>query len=89
MLQNNLIDGFGRKISYLRLSLTDRCDLRCLYCMSERQTFMPKEDLLTLDEIDTLLKVFVARGVRKIRLTGGEPLARKDFMSIAEQVLRD
>ncbi len=88
MLQNNLIDGFGRKISYLRLSLTDRCDLRCLYCMSARQTFMPKEDLLTLDEIDTLLKVFVARGVRKIRLTGGEPLARKDFMSIAEQVAR-
>ncbi|MEO0549098.1 MAG: GTP 3',8-cyclase MoaA [Pseudomonadota bacterium] len=74
-----LIDRFGRQVTYLRLSVTDRCDLRCTYCMAERMTFLPRTDLLTLEELDRVAAAFIARGVRKIRLTGGEPLVRRDI----------
>lgn len=75
-----LIDPFGRHVSYLRVSVTDRCDLRCVYCMSEDMTFLPKRDLLSLEELDRLCSAFVARGVRKLRITGGEPLVRKNIL---------
>src|SRR5262245_21919624 len=75
-----LIDPFGRHVTYLRVSVTDRCDFRCSYCMSEHMTFLPKKDLLTLEELDRLCSTFVARGVRKLRITGGEPLVRKNIM---------
>ena len=74
--QRPLIDRFGRHITYLRLSVTDRCDLRCTYCMAERMTFLPKSEVLTLEELETVAKEFVHRGVQKIRITGGEPLVR-------------
>ncbi|MET3664117.1 GTP 3',8-cyclase MoaA [Caulobacter sp. 1776] len=77
-----LIDGFGRAVTYLRVSVTDRCDLRCLYCMSEHMTFLPKAEVLTLEELDRLASTFVGLGVRKLRLTGGEPLVRKGFMDL-------
>ena len=77
-LTSGLTDGFGRRITYLRLSVTDRCDLRCFYCMAERPAFLPKADLLTADELDRLAGAFVARGVTKLRVTGGEPLVRRD-----------
>lgn len=77
-----LTDSFGRDITYLRLSLTDRCDLRCFYCMSEHMVFLPKKDLLSLEELGNVADAFIARGVRKIRLTGGEPLVRKDFLTL-------
>ncbi|RIJ24567.1 GTP 3',8-cyclase MoaA [Henriciella barbarensis] len=77
-----LIDRFGREISYLRLSVTDRCDLRCAYCMAEHMTFLPKKDLLSLEELQTVADAFIRRGVRKIRITGGEPLVRKDIMGL-------
>ena len=77
-----LIDGFGRQISYLRLSVTDRCDLRCLYCMAEDMEFLPKREVLSLEELEQLCDAFIARGVRKIRLTGGEPLVRRDVMTL-------
>jgi cyclic pyranopterin phosphate synthase len=72
-----MIDGFGRRITYVRMSVTDRCDLRCRYCMAERMTFLPRKDVLSLEEIVELADIFIARGVRRIRLTGGEPLVRK------------
>jgi cyclic pyranopterin phosphate synthase len=72
-----MIDGFGRHITYVRMSVTDRCDLRCRYCMGERMTFLPRKDVLTLEEIADLADIFIARGVDRIRLTGGEPLVRK------------
>ena len=72
-----LIDKYKRQISYLRLSITDRCDLRCTYCMSEKMKFLPKSDLLTLEELIRVSEAFIERGVRKIRITGGEPLVRK------------
>ncbi len=72
-----LVDPFGRAITYVRVSVTDRCDFRCVYCMSEHMTFLPKADLLTLEELDRLCSAFVAKGVRKLRLTGGEPLVRR------------
>ena len=75
-----LIDPFGRHVSYLRVSVTDRCDFRCTYCMAEHMTFLPKRDLLTLEELDRLCSAFVAKGVRKLRITGGEPLVRKNIM---------
>ena len=78
----SMVDPFGRGISYLRVSVTDRCDFRCVYCMSEHMTFLPKKDLLTLEELDRLCSVFVAKGVRKLRITGGEPLVRKDIMTL-------
>src|SRR5262252_761098 len=77
-----LIDPFGRAISYLRVSVTDRCDFRCVYCMAENMAFLPKADLLTLEELDRLCSAFVARGVRKLRLTGGEPLVRRGIMTL-------
>ena len=77
-----LVDPFGRAISYLRVSVTDRCDFRCVYCMAENMTFLPKHDLLTLEELDRLCGAFVAKGVRKLRLTGGEPLVRRGIMSL-------
>src|SRR3954470_8442033 len=77
-----MTDPFGRSISYLRVSVTDRCDFRCLYCMSEDMTFLPKRDLLTLEELDRLCSVFVERGLRKLRITGGEPLVRRNIMSL-------
>jgi cyclic pyranopterin phosphate synthase len=74
---NPMIDGFGRRITYVRMSVTDRCDLRCRYCMAERMTFLPRKDVLSLEEIVELADIFIARGVKRIRLTGGEPLVRK------------
>jgi GTP 3',8-cyclase len=81
-----LTDSFGRDITYLRLSLTDRCDLRCFYCMAEHMVFLPKKDLLSLEELGDVADAFIARGVRKIRLTGGEPLVRKDFLTLVEHL---
>jgi cyclic pyranopterin phosphate synthase len=72
-----MIDSFGRRITYVRMSVTDRCDLRCRYCMAEQMTFLPKKDVLTLEEMVELADIFIARGVKRIRLTGGEPLVRK------------
>jgi cyclic pyranopterin phosphate synthase len=83
-----MIDPFGRRISYLRVSVTDRCDFRCVYCMSEDMTFLPKLDLLTLEELDRLCSAFVAKGVRKLRLTGGEPLVRRNVMSLIHSLGR-
>jgi GTP 3',8-cyclase len=77
-----MIDPFGRHVSYLRVSVTDRCDFRCAYCMSENMTFLPKADLLTLEELDRLCSAFVRRGVRKLRITGGEPLVRREIMTL-------
>jgi len=77
-----LVDPFGRAITYLRVSVTDRCDFRCVYCMAEDMTFLPKREVLSLEELDRLCSAFVARGVRKLRLTGGEPLVRKNIMSL-------
>src|SRR5256884_6381298 len=77
-----LVDPFQRAITYLRVSVTDRCDFRCVYCMSEHMTFLPKADLLTLEELDRLCSAFIARGVRKLRLTGGEPLVRRGIMTL-------
>ncbi|MCZ4296508.1 GTP 3',8-cyclase MoaA [Henriciella marina] len=79
-----LTDRYGREISYLRLSVTDRCDLRCTYCMAEHMSFLPKKDLLSLEELQTVADAFIRRGVRKIRITGGEPLMRKDIMGLFE-----
>jgi len=75
-----MIDPFGRRITYLRVSVTDRCDFRCVYCMAENMTFLPKADLLTLEELDRLCSAFIGKGVRKLRITGGEPLVRKNIM---------
>jgi GTP 3',8-cyclase len=83
-----MVDPFGRTIRYLRVSVTDRCDLRCFYCMSEDMTFLPKKDLLTLEELDRLCTAFIAKGVRKIRLTGGEPLVRRNVMSLVRSLSR-
>jgi cyclic pyranopterin phosphate synthase len=83
-----LIDGFGRKVTYLRLSVTDRCDLRCVYCMAEHMTFLPKAEVLTLEELERIADAFVALGVRKLRITGGEPLVRKNVMSLFEVLSR-
>jgi cyclic pyranopterin phosphate synthase len=83
-----LTDRFGRTIRYLRLSVTDRCDLRCVYCMAEDMQFVPKRDLLTLEELDRLASAFVAKGVSKIRITGGEPLVRKDILALFRSLSR-
>ena len=83
-----IIDPFGRAITYLRVSVTDRCDFRCVYCMSEHMTFLPKRDLLTLEELDRLCGVFVRLGVRKLRLTGGEPLMRRNVMQLIQSLGR-
>ena len=81
-----LLDQFGRQITYLRLSVTDRCDLRCTYCMAETMKFLPKRDLLTIEELDTVAAAFVGRGVKKIRVTGGEPLVRKGMPELFERL---
>jgi cyclic pyranopterin phosphate synthase len=83
-----LIDPFGRAISYLRVSVTDRCDFRCVYCMAENMSFLPKSEILTLEELDRLCSAFVARGVRKLRLTGGEPLVRRGIMTLVNSLSR-
>jgi len=83
-----LVDPFGRDISYLRVSVTDRCDFRCVYCMAEHMSFLPKADLLTLEELDRLCSAFIARGVRKLRLTGGEPLVRRGIMTLFSSLSR-
>jgi len=83
-----LIDPFGRHVSYLRVSVTDRCDFRCTYCMAEDMTFLPKRDLLTLEELDRVCSAFIDQGVKKIRLTGGEPLVRKGIMTLVESLSR-
>ncbi len=83
-----LIDPFARAINYLRVSVTDRCDFRCVYCMAEHMTFLPKKELLTLEELDRLCSVFVRLGVRKLRVTGGEPLVRKNIMWFFERMGR-
>ncbi|GAM97776.1 molybdenum cofactor biosynthesis protein MoaA [alpha proteobacterium U9-1i] len=83
-----LTDGFGRRISYLRVSVTDRCDLRCTYCMPERAHFLPKAEVLSLEELERLCGVFVRTGVRKLRLTGGEPLVRRDAMTLVRGLSR-
>src|SRR3989441_7606733 len=83
-----LIDPFGRAITYLRVSVTDRCDFRCVYCMSENMTFLPKADLLSLEELDRMCGAFIARGVRKLRLTGGEPLVRRGIMTLVASLSR-
>ncbi|SIQ13794.1 cyclic pyranopterin monophosphate synthase subunit MoaA [Rhizobium sp. RU20A] len=84
-----MIDPFGRAITYLRVSVTDRCDFRCTYCMAEDMTFLPKRDLLTLEELDRLCRAFIARGVRKLRLTGGEPLVRKNIMFLIRALSKE
>ena len=84
-----LIDGFQRRITYLRLSVTDRCDLRCAYCMPRDMAFLPRRDLLTLDELHRLARAFIDRGVRTIRITGGEPLVRRDVMDLVRALGRD
>ena len=83
-----LIDPFGRTVDYLRVSVTDRCDLRCVYCMSERQTFLPKAEVLTIEELDRLCSAFIGLGTRRLRLTGGEPLMRRGFMQLVEGLSR-
>jgi cyclic pyranopterin phosphate synthase len=83
-----LVDPFGRTVSYLRVSVTDRCDLRCIYCMSESIRFVPRADLLSLEELDRTCAAFVARGVRKLRFTGGEPLVRKGLVDLLSNVSR-
>lgn len=83
-----MIDPFGRSVTYLRLSVTDRCDLRCTYCMSEKMTFLPKRDLLTLEELDRLSTAFITKGVKKLRITGGEPLVRRDVLNLIDSLSR-
>jgi cyclic pyranopterin phosphate synthase len=83
-----LVDGFGRTVTYLRVSVTDRCDLRCVYCMSEHMTFLPKAEVLTLEELDRIASAFVGLGVRKLRITGGEPLVRKGMMGLMSRLGR-
>ncbi|MEP1142811.1 MAG: GTP 3',8-cyclase MoaA [Henriciella sp.] len=81
-----LVDQFGRQVTYLRLSVTDRCDLRCSYCMAETMQFLPKKDLLTIEELDRVCRAFIQRGVQKIRITGGEPLVRKGMPELFERL---
>ncbi len=86
--RRELIDPFGRAITYLRVSVTDRCDFRCVYCMAENMSFLPKAEVLTLEELDRLCSAFIARGVRKLRLTGGEPLVRRGIMTLVNSLSR-
>ncbi len=83
-----MIDPFGREVSYLRVSVTDRCDFRCMYCMSENMTFLPKADVLSLEELDRLCSAFIRKGVKKLRITGGEPLVRRNIMSLFRNLSR-
>jgi cyclic pyranopterin phosphate synthase len=84
----SMLDPFGRTVSYLRVSVTDRCDFRCVYCMAEDMTFLPKADLLSLEELDRLCSAFIGMGVRKLRLTGGEPLVRRGIMTLIDSLGR-
>ena len=86
--QTPMIDGFGRRITYLRVSVTDRCDFRCVYCMPEQMQFLQKRELLTLEELDRLTSAFIAKGVRKVRLTGGEPLVRRNILWLIQSMAR-
>jgi GTP 3',8-cyclase len=86
--QGALVDSHGRRVSYLRLSITDRCDLRCTYCMPERMTFLPRKDVLSFEELDELVTAFASFGVDKLRITGGEPLVRKDIMELMARFSR-
>src|SRR5690606_17520717 len=86
--QGDMIDPFGRSIDYLRVSVTDRCDFRCTYCMAEDMAFLPKKDLLSLEVLDRLCSVFIEKGVRKLCLTGGEPLVRKNIMHLVRELSR-
>jgi cyclic pyranopterin phosphate synthase len=86
--RSTLTDSFGRRIDYLRISVTDRCDLRCRYCMAEEMTFLPRSEILTLEELGVIADSFIARGVRRIRLSGGEPLVRRDFSELAHRIGR-
>ncbi|MGQ5700943.1 GTP 3',8-cyclase MoaA [Sandaracinobacteroides sp. A072] len=88
MVTRPLIDGFGRRISYVRLSVTDRCDFRCTYCMPMDMEFLPRRDVLTLEELDAVASAFIARGVTRLRLTGGEPLVRKGFIELVNSLSR-
>jgi GTP 3',8-cyclase len=88
LASQGLVDPFGRTVSYLRISVTDRCDFRCVYCMAENMTFLPKKDLLSLEELDRVASAFVQRGTRKLRITGGEPLVRKDIMQLFASLSR-
>ena len=83
-----MADPFGRAITYLRVSVTDRCDFRCVYCMAEDMTFLPKAELLSFEELDRLISAFVRLGVRKLRLTGGEPLVRRGIMQLFRSLSR-
>ena len=83
-----MIDPFGRAVTYLRVSVTDRCDFRCIYCMSEDMTFLPKPDVLSLEELDRVCSAFIRKGVKKIRITGGEPLVRRNIMHLFENLAR-
>ena len=87
-MSQQMIDPFGRTVSYLRVSVTDRCDFRCVYCMAEDMTFLPKREVLSLEELDRLCSAFIVKGVRKLRLTGGEPLVRKNIMSLIRSLSR-
>lgn len=83
---STLVDGFGRRVTYLRVSVTDRCDFRCTYCMSENMKFLPKKEVLSFEELYEIITRFIARGVTKVRLTGGEPLVRRNIMSLIERL---
>ncbi len=83
-----LVDRYGRHVTYLRISVTDRCDFRCVYCMAENMTFLPKREILSFEEIETIAEAFVSRGVTKLRLTGGEPLVRRDIMDLVKSLGR-
>ena len=87
-INTQLIDPFNRKINYLRISVTDRCDFRCVYCMSEKMQFLPKKDLLTLEELDKICSVFIEMGITKLRITGGEPLVRRNIYSFFKSISR-
>lgn len=86
--REKLVDGYGRAVTYLRISVTDRCDFRCTYCMAEDMQFLPKKDILDFEEVDAISQAFIERGVRKIRLTGGEPLVRRDIMKLITSLSR-
>ena len=86
--QQKMIDPFGRSVDYLRVSVTDRCDFRCAYCMSEDMTFLPKSEVLSLEELERLCRTFIKLGVRKLRLTGGEPLVRRNVMWLFQEFIQ-
>ena len=84
--ENSLVDKFGRRVDYIRLSVTDRCDFRCVYCMTEDMTFLPRAQILSLEELYQVARAFTELGVKKIRLTGGEPMVRSDVMSLINRL---